>query len=70
MPYLFHQCMNEVYYDKKCIISHGELINCCLFACYVCREASRSAFEKMKYSLTAPDIIAELPNIINKIYYL
>ena len=57
-------------YDKKCIISHGELIKCCLFACYICREASRLAFEKMKYSLTAPDIIAELPNVINKIYYL
>ena len=57
-------------YKEKCVISHLELINCCIFACYVCREASRKAFEKMKYSLTAPDIIAELPSIVNNIYYL
>ena len=57
-------------YQQKNIITHSELFKCCIFACYICREASRSAFEKMKYSLTAPDIIAELPNIINKIYYL
>lgn len=56
-------------YNTKCLISHNELIKCCIFACYVCREASRQAFEKMKYSLTAPDIISELPNIINNIYY-
>ena len=57
-------------YQQKCIITHLELIKCCIFACYICRKASRMAFEKMKYSLTAPDIIAELPNIVNKIYYL
>ena len=44
------------------------LIKCCILACYICRAASESAFEKMKYSLTAPDIINELPNIVNKIY--
>ena len=57
-------------YNQKCLIEHNDLIKCCIFACYICREASRLAFEKMKYSLTAPDIIAELPNIVNKIYYL
>ena len=55
-------------YTEKCIINHEILMKCCILACYVCRAASKSAFEKMKYSLTAPDIINELPNIINKIY--
>jgi NAD(P)H-hydrate repair Nnr-like enzyme with NAD(P)H-hydrate dehydratase domain len=57
-------------YQQECIISHYELIKCCIFACYICREASRLAFEKMKYSLTAPDIITEIPRVVNKIYYL
>ena len=57
-------------YQNKCLLSHNELFKCCLFACYICREASKLAFEKMKYSLTAPDIITEIPNIVNKIYYL
>ena len=57
-------------YQQKCIIVHRELIKCCIFACYICRGTSKKAFEKMKYSLTAPDIINELPNIINDIYYL
>ena len=57
-------------YNQKCIICHNELIRCCIFACYICREASRLAFEKLKYSLTAPDIITEIPNVVNKIYYL
>ena len=57
-------------YQNKCLITHNELIKCCLFACYICREASKFAFEKMKYSLTAPDIINVIPNIINKVYYL
>ena len=55
-------------YNEKCLITHEILMKCCILACYVCREASEAAFEKMKYSLTAPDIISELPNIINKIY--
>ena len=55
-------------YTEKCIINHEILMKCCILACYVCRASSKSAFEKMKYSLTAPDIINELPNIINKIY--
>ena len=57
-------------YNEKCLITHDILIKCCILACYICRATSESAFEKMKYSLTAPDIIAELPNIVNKIYYL
>ena len=56
--------------NEKCLITHDILIKCCILACYICRATSESAFEKMKYSLTAPDIIAELPNIVNKIYYL
>jgi NAD(P)H-hydrate repair Nnr-like enzyme with NAD(P)H-hydrate dehydratase domain len=55
-------------YNQKCLITHDMLIKCCILACYICRAASESAFEKMKYSLTAPDIINELPNIVNKIY--
>ena len=55
-------------YNEKCLITHEILMKCCILACYVCRAASEAAFEKMKYSLTAPDIISELPNIINKIY--
>ena len=55
-------------YNEKCIINHDILMKCCIFACYLCREASKSAFEKMKYSLTAPDIINEIPNIVNNIY--
>ena len=55
-------------YNDKCLITHEILMKCCILACYVCRAASKSAFEKMKYSLTAPDIINELPNIVNKIY--
>ena len=58
------------YYNEKCIINHDILMKCCIFACYLCREASKSAFEKMKYSLTAPDIINEIPNIVNNIYEL
>ena len=57
-------------YNEKCLINHEELMKCCIFACYICREASKLAFERMKYSLTAPDIITEIPNVINKIYYL
>ena len=57
-------------YNEKCIINHDILMKCCIFACYLCREASKSAFEKMKYSLTAPDIINEIPNIVNNIYEL
>ena len=57
-------------YQQECVISHYELIKCCIFACYICREASRLAFEKMKYSLTAPDIITEIPSVVNNIYYL
>ena len=55
-------------YNQKCLLTHDILIKCCILACFVCRAASESAFEKMKYSLTAPDIISELPNIVNKIY--
>ena len=55
-------------YNQKCLITHDMLIKCCILACYICRAASELAFEKMKYSLTAPDIINELPNIVNKIY--
>ena len=55
-------------YQNKCLLSHNELFKCCLFACFICRETSKLAFEKMKYSLTAPDIISELPKIVNKIY--
>ena len=51
-------------------MNHDILIKCCILACYICREASKTAFEKMKYSLTAPDIINELTNIVNKIYYI
>jgi NAD(P)H-hydrate repair Nnr-like enzyme with NAD(P)H-hydrate dehydratase domain len=57
-------------YKEKCLIDHEILMKCCIFACYICREASKSAFEKMKYSLTAPDIINEIPNIVNNIYEL
>ena len=56
-------------YNQKCLLTHDILIKCCILACFICRAASESAFEKMKYSLTAPDIISELPNIVNKIYY-
>ena len=56
--------------NKILIIDHSILIKCCILASYICRSASEFAFEKMKYSLTAPDIINELPNIVNKIYYL
>ena len=59
---------NNLEYDSKSLITHDELIQCCILACYICREASRCAYEKMKYSLTAPDIINELQNVINKIY--
>ena len=52
------------------IIDHSILIKCCILASFICRSTSEFAFEKMKYSLTAPDIINELPNIVNKIYYL
>ena len=55
-------------YNEKCIITHNILMKCCALACYICRAASESAFQKMKYSLTAPDIIMEIPNIVNKIY--
>ena len=55
-------------YNEKCIINHNILMKCCALACYICRAASESAFQKMKYSLTAPDIIMEIPNIVNKIY--
>ena len=41
-------------YNQKCLITHDMLIKCCILACYICRAASESAFEKMKYSLTAP----------------
>ena len=58
---------NKEYYDK-CLITHEILMKCCILACYVCRAASEFAFNKKKYSLTAPDIINELPNIVNKIY--
>ena len=55
-------------YNQKCLLTHDILMKCCILACFVCRAASESAFEKMRYSLTAPDIISELPNIVNKIY--
>ena len=40
-----------------------DLLEICALACFVCREASRSAYEKRGYSLTAPDVIHELSNI-------
>ena len=54
--------------NKENDITHSELIKCCVFGCYVCREASRIAYEKMKYSLTAPDIINELHSVVTTLY--
>ena len=54
--------------NKEYNITHNELIKCCVFGCYVCREASRLAYEKMKYSLTAPDIISELHSVVTSLY--
>ena len=49
-------------------LTSDELLECCALGCFMCREASRSAYEKFKYSLTAPDIINEIHLVTNKYY--
>ena len=49
-------------------LTSEDLLECCVLGCFMCREASRSAYEKFKYSLTAPDIINEIHLITNKYY--
>ena len=51
-------------------ITKNDLMDCCALGCFMCREASRSAYEKYKYSLTAPDIINEIHQVTNKYYNL
>ena len=44
------------------MITSEELIKACCVACFLNREVSREAYDKMGYALTAPDVIAELVN--------
>lgn len=46
----------------------SDLMECCVLGCFICREASRLAFNEKGYSLTAPDIIDKLCEVTNKLY--
>ena len=59
--------MKRKHIINNTFFSQDDLMDCCVLGCYMCRVASRSAFEKHKYSLTAPDIINEL-NVITNMY--
>lgn len=59
--------MKRKHIINNTFFSQEDLIDCCVLGCYMCRVASHSAFEKHKYSLTAPDIINEL-NVITNMY--
>lgn len=41
--------------------SEIEVLKCIASACFICREASLKAFQKYFYSLTAPNVIEEIP---------
>jgi NAD(P)H-hydrate repair Nnr-like enzyme with NAD(P)H-hydrate dehydratase domain len=45
-------------------ITNLDLMEACAVACFLTRELSYKAYEKYTYSLTAPDVIAELKNYI------
>lgn len=48
---------------NKTQCTQEEMMECCVLGCYICREASRLAFEEYKYGMTAPDIISQLINV-------
>jgi ATP-dependent NAD(P)H-hydrate dehydratase len=40
--------------------SEIDILKCVASACFICREASRNAFKKYYYSMTAPNVIDEI----------
>jgi len=47
--------------------SEIDVLKCVASACYLCREASRNAFKKYYYSLTAPNVIEEISFSMSKL---
>ena len=49
-------------------LTQSDLMECAALGCYVCKFVSKIAFDDMKYSLTAPDIIHKIGSCINDLY--